>query len=215
MTQPTQNASSPIRIAGLISGGGSTILNIAHYIQRGELPAEISIVICSNTNAKGIERLRAAGLDVQIVPRKEYDSTQAFSTKVWSLIHQANVDLVCLGGFLSLLRIPDEFTNRVMNVHPALLPAFGGSGLYGYHVHEAVLAAHSKVSGCTVHFADDEYDNGPIIIQRTCPVEENDTPDTLAERVMTEERIAFPQAIRLFAEGRLKVQGQSVQILPG
>jgi folate-dependent phosphoribosylglycinamide formyltransferase PurN len=117
------------------------------------------------------------------------------------------VDLVVQGGWLCLWKIPPRYENRVMNIHPALLPCFGGQGMWGHHVHEAVLAAGCKVSGCTVHFCTNEYDKGPIIVQRTCPVADDDTPDTLAERVFEQECIAYPQAIRWFAEGRLRVEG--------
>ena len=206
--------SGPLRIAGLISGGGSTIANIVEHIRNGQLAAEVVLTICSNSRAGGIERMRGLGLDVEIVARKQFDSTEAFSDKVFSLVRDAKVDLICLGGFLSLLRIPDDYTHRMMNIHPALLPSFGGQGMYGHYVHEAVLAAGCKVSGCTVHFADNEYDRGPIIVQRTCAVEEDDTPDTLADRVMAEERIAYPEAINLFAADRLRVEDHRVSVLP-
>ena len=204
----------PLRIAGLISGGGSTIANIVQYIGDGQFAAEVVLTICSNSHAGGIERMRGLGVDVEIVARKQFDSTEAFSDTVFSLVRDAKADLICLGGFLSLLRIPDDYTHRVMNIHPALLPSFGGHGMYGHHVHEAVLAAGCKVSGCTVHFADNEYDCGPIIVQRTCAVEEDDTLDTLADRVMAEERIAYPEAINLFAADRLRVEDQRVRVLP-
>ena len=116
-----------------------------------------------------------------------------------------------LAGFLSLLKIPDDYLGRVMNIHPALLPKFGGQGMYGHHVHEAVLAAGEQESGCTVHFADNQYDHGPVILQRRCPVKSDDTPDSLADRVMAEEREAYPQAIQMYAEGRVKhVDGQAI-----
>jgi folate-dependent phosphoribosylglycinamide formyltransferase PurN len=116
-----------------------------------------------------------------------------------------------MAGFLQLLQVPDDFQNRVMNIHPALISAFCGKGYYGHHVHEAALAYGVKVSGCTVHFADNVYDHGPIILQRTVPVLDGDTPDALAARVFEEERIAYPEAIRLFAEGRLRVEGRVVR----
>ncbi len=204
-----------IRLAVLISGGGSTMQNLAEHIDRGELPARITQVICSNPKARGIDRAGRLGLPCEVVSRRDYDSSDAFSDRAWSIIREAGADLVCLGGFLSLIRIPDDYVWRVMNVHPALLPSFGGKGMYGHHVHDAVLAAGCKVSGCTVHYADEHYDQGPIIAQRCCAVEEGDTPDALAERVMAEERIAYPHAIRLFAEGRLKVEGDVVRIAGG
>src|SRR5262245_7485954 len=117
-----------------------------------------------------------------------------------------------MGGFLKLWTIPERWRGRVMNIHPALLPSFGGKGMHGRHVHEAVLAAGCKVSGCTVHFVDATYDTGPIILQRTCPVLEDDTLESLAGRVFEEEKLAYPEAIRLFAEGRLSVEDRRVRV---
>jgi phosphoribosylglycinamide formyltransferase-1 len=131
---------------------------------------------------------------------------------VFARCDDARADLVCLAGWLSLLALPASYQGRVMNIHPALLPGFGGKGMYGHNVHAAVLAHGCRVSGCTVHFVDERYDNGPIIVQRTCPVLDDDTPDTLAHRVFEEEKIAYPEAIRLFQEGRLRVEGRRVRI---
>jgi formyltetrahydrofolate-dependent phosphoribosylglycinamide formyltransferase len=179
------------------------MLNLADRIDAGRLDASIAVVIASNHKAAGIERAKQRGLDVRVVPRKAFDSTETFSDAVWSELRGAEVDLVVLAGFLSLLKIPDDYAGRVMNVHPALLPKFGGKGMYGRHVHEAVIAAGERESGCTVHIADNQYDHGPIVLQRRCEVRPDDTPETLAERVMAEERIAYPQAIQLFAEGKI------------
>jgi phosphoribosylglycinamide formyltransferase-1 len=121
--------------------------------------------------------------------------------------------LVCLAGFLQLISIPEDFQGRVMNIHPALIPAFCGKGFYGHHVHEAVLAYGVKITGCTVHFCDNQYDHGPIILQRAVPVLDDDTPDSLAARVFQQECEAYPEAIRLFAEGRLRIEGRRVRIL--
>jgi folate-dependent phosphoribosylglycinamide formyltransferase PurN len=128
------------------------------------------------------------------------------------LLDEARVDLVCLAGFLSYWIIPERYTGRVINIHPALLPAFGGKGMYGHHVHEAVLERGCKVSGCTVHFLSNEYDEGPIILQRCVPVYAEDTADDLAALVFREECIAYPEAIRLFAEGRLRIEGRVVHV---
>jgi folate-dependent phosphoribosylglycinamide formyltransferase PurN len=150
-----------------------------------------------------------------VVDRKQVGSRAEFSRQVFELCRQARADLVCLAGFLQLIVIPDDYHLRVLNIHPALIPAFCGKGYYGRHVHEAVLAYGAKVSGCTVHFADNEYDQGPIILQRPVPVLENDTPDTLAARVFAEECEAYPGAIRLVAEGRLRVEGRRVYVFSG
>lgn len=199
-----------IRLAVLISGGGRTMTNILDAIRRGELNAEIAIVISSLSAVAGVGRARSAGLPLKIVRKKDCADIDAFSRQIVAELDAAQVDLVVQGGWLCLWKIPPQYENRVMNIHPALLPCFGGQGMWGHHVHEAVLAAGCKVSGCTVHFCTNEYDQGPIIVQRTCPVQDDDTPDTLAERVFEQECLAYPEAIRLFAEGRLQVQGNRV-----
>jgi folate-dependent phosphoribosylglycinamide formyltransferase PurN len=118
-----------------------------------------------------------------------------------------------MAGFLQIITVPDDFANRVMNIHPALIPAFCGKGYYGHHVHEAALEYGAKISGCTVHFADNHYDHGPIILQRAVPVRDDDTPDSLAARIFEQECAAYPEAIRLFGEGRLRVDGRRVRIV--
>ena len=201
------------RLGVLLSGGGRTLLNILKYIKAGKLPAEVAVVIASR-DCQGVERARKAGLDVRIVRYKEIRNLRTYSDRIARFLDASKVNLVCLAGFLSYWKIPPRYEGRVMNIHPALLPRFGGEGMYGHHVHEAVLAAGCKVSGCTVHFVDNEYDAGPIVMQRCVPVLEGDTPDTLAERVFEQECIAYPEAIGLFAEGRLKIDGQVVRVLP-
>lgn len=201
-----------LRLGVLISGGGRTLLNLLECIKRGELNAEVSVVISSLSTVAGVERARSAGLPVKVIRRKDHPDLDAFSAKLDEELAAANVDLVVQGGWLCLWKIPTRYENRVMNIHPALLPSFGGKGMWGHHVHEAVLAAGCKISGCTVHFCTNEYDRGPIIVQRTCPVLDDDTADTLAERVFEQECLAYPEAIRLFAEGRLRVEGNRVRI---
>jgi len=201
-----------IRLGVLISGGGRTLLNILESIRRGELAAEIAIVISSLSTVAGVERARKAGLPVKIVRKKDFPDIEGFSRRLEEELGAAGVDLIVQGGWLCLWKIPPQYENRVMNIHPALLPCFGGKGMWGHHVHEAVLAAGCKVSGCTVHFCTNEYDRGPIIVQRTCPVQDDDTPDTLAERVFEQECVAYPRAIRLFAEGRLRVEANRVRV---
>ncbi|KKM14228.1 hypothetical protein LCGC14_1708210, partial [marine sediment metagenome] len=147
------------------------------------------------------------------VKYSDYDSSEIFSNAMIKEIEKYPIDLIILAGFMHLLRIPDKYSEKVMNIHPGLIPSFCGKGYYGHHVHKAVIESGIKVSGCTVHFVDNEYDHGPIIMQRTVPVYEDDTPDTLAQRVFKEECIAYPEAINLFAEGRLKIEGRRVKIL--
>ncbi|HLW67744.1 MAG TPA: phosphoribosylglycinamide formyltransferase [Gemmataceae bacterium] len=202
---------SPLRIAVLVSGGGTTLQNFIDQIADGQLAVEIVQVVGSRADAFGIERARRARLPVAVVNAKEV-GREAFSERIFDSCRQAQAELVCLAGFLHYLRIPDDFALRVMNIHPALLPAFGGKGMYGHHVHEAVLQHGVKVTGCTVHFADHEYDHGPIILQRAIPVLEDDTPETLAFRVFEQECLAYPEAIRLFAEKKMRVDGRRVRI---
>ena len=192
----------PLRIGALISGGGRTLLNIADCIERGELNATIATVIASRRDIPGVERVRRRGFDVHIAADYAAQGEDAVQDKIWKWLDDARVDLVCLCGWLKWLRVDPRYTGRIMNIHPALLPDFGGLGMYGLNVHRAVLAAGRTVSGCTVHFVDEHYDNGPIIVQRTCPVLPGDTPETLANRVFMEECKAYPEAIRKFADIR-------------
>lgn len=196
----------PIKLGVLISGGGTTLMNILEYIKDGRLNAEVAVVISSRSTVAGVERAKNAGLNVKIIRKKDYPDIDEFSKRIEEELVAANVDLVIQGGWLCLWKIPPLYENRVMNIHPALLPSFGGQGMWGHHVHDAVLKAGCKISGCTVHFCTNEYDKGPIIVQRACKVEDSDTPDTLAARVFEQECIAYPQAIKLFAEGKLLVQ---------
>ncbi len=201
-----------INLAVLLSGSGTTLQNILDTAAAGTLDARVSCVVSSRENAYGLERARKAGVPAAVVPRKSYDDPGSFSDAVWAEIDKYPVDLVVLAGFMSLLVIPPRFENRIMNVHPALIPAFCGKGMYGAHVHTAVLDLGAKVTGVTVHFVDNEYDNGPIILQRPVSVAEDDTPETLAARVQAEERKAYPAAIQLFAEGRITVVDGRVRI---
>lgn len=204
----------PIRLGVLLSGGGTTLMNLLNCIKKGTLNAEVAVVVSSRLTVAGVEKAKAAGLNVKIIRTRDYPDIDRFSEAIEQELVAADVELVVQGGWLCLWKIPPRFENRVMNIHPALLPGFGGKGMWGHHVHEAVLKAGCKVSGCTVHFCTNEYDSGPIIVQRCCPVKNTDTPDTLAARVFEQECIAYPQAIQLFAEGRLIVKDCLVQIKP-
>lgn len=191
----------PLKLAVLISGGGRTLVNLHECIARGELPATIHTVVSSRAGVKGIERARNLGLRPIIIERASL-SDQEFQQGITRAVEGA--DLVCMAGFLSLWNIPEHFAGRVINIHPALLPKFGGPGMYGTRVHEAVLKAGETESGCTVHFCDDEYDHGPIILQQRVPVHASDTPDELAARVFEAECLAYPEAIRKIAAGEFK-----------
>lgn len=201
-------------IAVMMSGSGTTLQNLIDRIADGSLPARIVQVISSKPGTKGIERAQAAGLPVEVISRRQFDSVEPFSAANFDWCRRAGAELVCLAGYLQLLHVPADFTHRVINIHPSLLPAFGGRGMYGHHVHEAVLKYGAKVSGCTVHFADNEYDHGPVIAQRAVTVHESDSPEALAARVFEAECFAYPEAIRAIAEGRVRIEGRIVHVRP-
>jgi phosphoribosylglycinamide formyltransferase-1 len=207
--------SEPVKLAVLASGGGTTLQNLIDHIEDGRLNARIGVVVASRPEIGALKRAAAAKLMNFVVQPSAYESVGKFSEKVFALCDDAGAELVCLAGWLSLLEIPQRYDGRVMNIHPALLPSpFGGKGMYGSRVHDAVLQYGMKISGCTVHFVDKEYDNGPIIVQKCCAVHEDDTAATLAERVAELERAAYPEAIELFAQKRLRIEGRTVRVLP-
>ena len=206
--------SSPIRLAVLISGGGTTLQNFLDRIADGRLDARVVAVVSSKADAHGLVRARNAGVPHAVVERRACPSRAEFSRAAFDFCRAHQAELVCMGGFLQLVEIPPDFTLRVLNIHPALIPAFCGKGFHGLAVHRAALEAGVKVSGCTVHFADNEYDHGPIVSQRVVPVEDDDTPESLAARVFEQECEAYPEAIAWFAAGRLRVQGRRVRLLP-
>lgn len=205
-------SSNPINLAILLSGSGTTLQNLIDEIGAGRLNATIRVVVSSRPDVMGVERARRAGLNTVVVDRKQFEDITAFSREVFRHVEAAGAELVCLAGWLSLLDVPPAYAGRVMNIHPALLPSFGGKGLFGQKVHQAVIDHGCKISGCTVHFLDATYDTGPIIVQRTCPVLEGDTAQALAARVFEQEKIAYPEAIRLFQQGRLRIDGRTVRV---
>jgi phosphoribosylglycinamide formyltransferase 1 len=194
--------SPPLPIAVLISGGGTTLRNLIEKIRAGALAAEIRLVISSNPAAKGLQYATEAGIKTLVVEKKESLSDEQFSAAVFEPCREAGIAYVVMGGFLKHVLIPPDFQNRVVNIHPALLPAFGGKGMYGSRVHEAVLAAGATETGCTVHFVDNEYDHGPVILQRRVPVLPGDTAEILQTRVFEAECEAYPEAIRLLGVRR-------------
>jgi formyltetrahydrofolate-dependent phosphoribosylglycinamide formyltransferase len=202
----------------LLSGTGSTMVNLHEHIERGEVPAEIAVVVSSRKQVRGLERAEGFGLATRVLPRKPFRrddgfDEQAYSAALVELLEPFDPQLIVMAGFMTRLASPVLDRWPVINVHPALLPMFGGEGWYGHRVHEAVLAAGVKVTGATVHFADADYDRGPIIVQEAVPVREDDTPDTLAARVQEAERRIYPRAVALFASGRLRVEGHRVRVL--
>ncbi|MBN1590791.1 MAG: phosphoribosylglycinamide formyltransferase [Pirellulales bacterium] len=201
-------------IAVLISGGGTTLRNLLKKINAGQLPLSVRLVVSSSPRARGLQFAEKHSIPIAIVERNQFDDDEEFSQQIFEHCRAAGAELVVLGGFLKRLVVPDDFTNRVTNIHPALMPAFSGKGYYGHHVHEGVLSYGAKVSGCTVHFVDNEYDHGPLILQKAVPVLDDDTADTLAARVFEAECEAYPEALRLVAAGRLQIAGRRVRVLP-
>jgi formyltetrahydrofolate-dependent phosphoribosylglycinamide formyltransferase len=203
----------PLRLAVLLSGSGTTLQNLIEHVEAGTLAARIVVVLASRPDAYGLERATQHGLEAICVPRLAYRDAEAYHRELHAALDRYAPDLIALAGYLHLFRLAPQYRGRVMNIHPALLPAFGGQGFYGLRVHRAVLEYGVKLTGCTVHFADEAYDQGPIILQRAVPVLEDDTPQSLARRVFEEECQAYPAAIRLFAQGRLRIEGRRVRIL--
>lgn len=212
MFLPSKSDTKKLRIGILVSGGGRTMLNIQDCIDNGQLNAEIAVVICSREKIKGYERAKNMGIDTHVVKRMDFEDIDRFSEKLGEILKDAKVDIVVQAGWLCLWQIPSEFENAVMNIHPALLPSFGGKGMWGNNVHQAVIDRGCKISGCTVHFCNNQYDQGPIIIQRSCTVSQDDDADSLAARVFEQECIAYPEAIKLFAENKLKIENGIVHI---
>jgi phosphoribosylglycinamide formyltransferase-1 len=201
-----------LRIAVLLSGGGTSLENLCERIDAGELFAEVALVISSKAEAFGLERARRRGIPAVAVPRREHRDVSAFNDRLHEVLSACEPDLVLLLGFLSPFQLRGRYEGRCLNVHPALIPAFCGRGFYGPRVHEAVLEAGVKITGATVHFVDDEYDHGPIVLQEAVAVRDDDTPESLAGRVQALERRLVPEAVRLFAESRLTIEGRRVRI---
>lgn len=189
----------PLRIGAMISGSGRTVANLAERIRLDGIPAEIVAVVAHREDLPGVELCRRAGLPVSI---ESASPAETLADRIDARLEAAGVEVVCLCGYLRRFRVAPRWSGRAVNIHPSLLPAFGGRGFHGRRVHEAVLAAGCRESGCSVHFATDEYDAGPLLLQRRCPVRPDDTPESLAERVFAEEREALPEAIRRLALAR-------------
>ncbi|MGH7288435.1 MAG: phosphoribosylglycinamide formyltransferase, partial [Myxococcota bacterium] len=195
-----------------LSGEGTSLENLLERIARGEVPGRVVLVLASKQGAGGLARASRHGIPALAVPRKQFRDSKAFNDALHAELERHDPDLVLLLGFLSPFELRGRYEGRALNVHPALMPAFSGKGFYGTRVHEAVLAAGVKLSGATVHFVDEEYDHGPIVLQRAVKVLDGDTPATLAARVQAVERELVPEAVRLFANGRLEIRGRRVHI---
>lgn len=204
----------PLPIAVFISGGGTTLRNLIAWRHRGQLDVDFRLVISSARGAKGLDFATAESIPQQVVLKSEFADGQAYSEAMFQPCRDAGVELVVMAGFLKHVLIPTDFENRVVNIHPSLIPSFCGAGMYGSRVHQAVLDFGAKLSGCTVHFVDNDFDHGPIIAQHACEVRSDDTPQTLAARVFQRECDALPAAISAIAAGRISVVGRQVNIQP-
>lgn len=212
----TTTNNSKLKIAVLISGSGRTLKNFIDLAAEGDLPIDIRLVVSSSAKASGIQHAEAAGIPAVVVKRSDFPAgsagDQSYGDAIFDACRTAGVDYVVMAGFLKLAPVPDDFAGRVVNIHPALIPSFCGAGMYGHHVHQAVIDAGVKVTGCTVHFVDNVYDHGPIIWQQPVPVFPDDSADTLAARVFEAEREAYPQVLKLLAAGRVTIENGRVKI---
>ena len=189
----------PLPIAVLISGGGTTLRNLIELRDRGALPVDFRLVVSSKKDAGGLKIAEAASIPTEVISKKKADSAEQHSENVFGMIRKAGAQLVVMGGYLQHVLIPTDFENMVINIHPSLIPSFAGKGMYGLKVHQAAIDFGVKVSGCTVHFVDNEYDHGPIILQQTCDVLTSDSAESLQRRVFELECQALPEAIRIIA----------------
>ena len=208
------NDSARTRVVVLLSGSGRTLENFIRANQDGRIHVNFTRVISSRSSVRGVDIARSANIPLSIVPRRSFATWRAFSAQVHEILEQERPDLVLMAGFLSMIEIPDQYVGKVMNIHPALLPLFGGKGNYGNRVHQNVIESGMKVTGCSVHFVDENYDAGPIILQSCVPVFEDDDADSLGARVFQRECEIYPQAVRLFCDGRLVLDGRRVRVLP-
>ena len=208
-----------LAIAVVVSGQGrgSNLQALLDACICGQIAGRIAVVIGTRADAPALERARTAGVPVVVISPRKYEGNEAgYAEALDRILHRYDIGLICLAGYMRKLprSIIAAYRHRILNIHPALLPFFGGHGMYGEHVHQAVLESGMKVSGCTVHFVDEEYDTGPIVLQTAVPVLDEDTPQTLAARVLAEEHRAYPRAVQWFAEGRLRVEGRRVFTTP-
>ena len=211
MTSPRQR----LRVAVLLSGHGTSLENLFEHIDAGKVEAEVVAVLSSKPGAYGLERARQRGIPALTVARRDYPDIDQFNDALHTALASHEVDLIALLGFLSLFQLRGQYTNRALNVHPALIPAFSGQGFYGQRVYDAVLDSGVKVTGATVHFTDDQYDHGPILLQEAVSIESGDTVDSLAARVTAAERRLVPRAIQLIAQGRVAIEDGRTRIAPG
>jgi len=204
----------PLNLAVLASGRGSNLRAIVEAIDQGRLNAHVRVVVSNKAQAGALDFARQRGIPAIFLSPEEYPSPEAFDQKLLEVFEAHGVDFIALAGYLRLISpvVIERYRNRIVNIHPALLPAFGGKGMYGPRVHEAVLDYGCKVTGVTVHLVDEQYDHGPVLLQRCVEVRDDDTPESLADRVLKIEHQLYAEALQLFAEGRVKVVGRRVFI---
>ena len=208
MPNPLPAYASPVKLLVAVSGGGTTLRNLLHVISSGRLAARVVHVVASRDGIGGVEIANEAAIPWTVLPRAEYETVADYGRAFFRIADTTGCDLVVMGGFLAQVEVPPSFENRVLNIHPSLIPAFCGKGYYGLRVHRAVLERGCRVSGCTAHLVDNEYDHGPIIDQRVVAVEPHDTPESLAARVFDAECELYPTAIAAVASGTLTLEGR-------
>jgi len=207
------------RIAILVSGKarGTNMAAIIDACRSGEIPDSVVVlVIGTREDAPALQRAQERGVPTCVIDPRAFPDDEAYGEALLKVLREVQPDLICLAGYVRLLpaKVVRAYPHRILNIHPALLPLFGGKGMYGLRVHEAVIESGMKVAGCTVHFVDEQYDTGPIVLQSVIEVRDDDTPETLAARLLPVEHATYIRAIRLFVEGRLEVVGRRVRTLP-
>lgn len=205
-----------MRIAFFASGNGSTFQHLVETIAKESLPAKAALLICSRANAQALIRAQELKVPSVVIARKSFASIDEHGEALHKVLSEHDCDFILLAGYIEFVppQIVVEFRHRIVNIHPALLPAFGGKGMYGKRVHEAVIAYGARITGATVHFVDEEYDHGPIIAQQAVIVDPNDTPESLAQRVQTIEKGLYAGALRLLARERVVIDGRNVTLIP-
>lgn len=197
-----------LNLVVLASGGGTNLQAIIDNIEAGKLDAQIKAVISNNSKAGALERARNHNIQAIHLSHKQFATPEEFDQKLLSVLKESETDLVILAGYMKMIspKVIREYKNKIINIHPALLPSFGGKGMYGIHVHEAVLESGVKVTGVTVHTVDEVYDHGPILYQKCVPVLADDTPESLQQRVLPHEHEAYSKVIQLFAKGKIEIK---------
>ena len=205
-----------LRLAVMASGGGTNLQAIIDAAESGEIDARVAAVISNNSGAGALERARRHGIEAIHLSVKQFACGEEFDRALLDAFLTRRVDLIVLAGYMKLLSpaVVRAFHHRILNIHPALLPAFGGRGMYGMRVHRAVIESGARYSGVTVHLVDEQYDHGPIVAQKVVPVGQDDTPETLAERILVREHEIYKEVIQLFARGQVRVEGNRVRLLP-